>query len=94
MWTDTARLFDYGFTRYHTMSFSQMFDRAPIYAIIRNAATEDEGAGQCCRWCGQRWTFKTLFSRAAGKWRNSPGLRIGTVPLPSWRGHPGTITRT
>ena len=45
MWTDPARLFDYGFTRYHTMSFSQMFDRAPIYASIRNAATEDEGAG-------------------------------------------------
>ena len=45
VWTDTARLFDYGFTRYNSMSFSQMFDRAPIYASIRNAATEDEGSG-------------------------------------------------
>ena len=44
-WVDTARLLDYGITRYQTLTFSQMFDQAPIYASIKNAARTDENAG-------------------------------------------------
>lgn len=44
-WVDTARLLDYGITRYETLTFTQMFDQAPIYASIKNAARTDENAG-------------------------------------------------
>lgn len=44
-WVDTARLLDYGMTRYDTYTYTEMFNQAPIYAVIQNAARDDENGG-------------------------------------------------
>ncbi len=44
-WVDTARLLDYGMTRYETYTYTELFNQAPIYAVIQNAAHGDENGG-------------------------------------------------
>ena len=44
-WADTIRLLDYGNTRYKTYTFTDMFNRMPIYATIADASRDDPEAG-------------------------------------------------
>ncbi|MGJ4850959.1 D-alanyl-D-alanine carboxypeptidase family protein [Bacillota bacterium Meth-B3] len=44
-WTDTARLMDYAITRYETLTFEQLLERAPVYASVKDAALNDPDAG-------------------------------------------------
>lgn len=44
-WKDTAKLLDYGFSRYRTYSFPQLYSYQPVYASIQNANRDDPNAG-------------------------------------------------
>lgn len=44
-WIDTARLIDYGNTRYETLTFAEMVSHSPIYISVKDAALDDEDAG-------------------------------------------------
>lgn len=44
-WQDTIRLFNYGITCYETLTYTEMFNQAPVYASVANASSEDENSG-------------------------------------------------
>ena len=44
-WADTARLLDYGNSRYKTYTFADLFSHTPVYATVADASREDPGAG-------------------------------------------------